>query len=193
MTEAALLRDLEHLKSHPRPQGRKLKPSTMANHNRRKERSLMTKTFINPNAKAKTGYAIVIKEDNKVVKTVLIEEYDPNNAKSLKLPENPSNRKYFSIEKIGTGIELTYKESKTLGPRGSSKKLEDYMTDEEKKIVEEIMNKCKERKANDKPKELTPLEKAKRMLEKYQKEVDTLMKKEEEETEETKETEEAKA
>ena len=141
----------------------------------------MTKTFINPNAKAKTGYAIVIKDDNKVVDTILIEEYDPSNPKSLKLPENPSNRKYFSIEKIGTGIELTYKESKTLGPRGSSKKLEDYMTDEEKKLVEEIMNRCKERKANDKPKELTPVEKAKLKFEKAQKELEALMKKEAEE------------
>ena len=77
----------------------------------------MKKTFIIKNAKAKTGYAIVIKEDDKVVNTMLIEEYDPNNAKSLKLPTNPSNRKYFAIEKIGDSIELTYKESRTMGPR----------------------------------------------------------------------------
>ena len=67
------------------------------------------------------------------------------------------------------------------------------MTDEERKIVDAILAKCKERKENDKPKELTPLEKAKRNLEKYQKEVEALMKKEAEAKEEESKEAEAKA
>lgn len=173
-------------KSHPRPQGRKLKPSTMANHNRRKERSLMTKTFIIKNAKSTTGYSIKVVEDDKtnIVDIEKISKPDHHGVQWLILPENPANRQYMALpkaEKIEKELELEYRETRTIGPRGNSKKLEDYMTDEEKKLVEEIMNRCKERKANDKPKELTPLEKAMRNLEKYQKEVEELKKKEAEE------------
>ena len=134
------------------------------------------KTFITRNAEAKTGYAIVTKEDDgNIVDIMLINEYDPSNPKSLKLPENPSNRKYFSIEKIGDEVELTYKETKVLGPRGNSKKIEDYITDEEKAIITDIMAKAKARKEADKPRELTPVEKAQLKIEKAKKELEKLL------------------
>ena len=139
------------------------------------------KTYIIKNTEAKTGYSIVTKEDDgRIVDTMLIDEYDPNNPKSLKLPENPSNRKYFSIEKIGDGIELTYKESKTFGPRGSGKKIEDYLTAEEKKIIEEIYSKAKKRKEEEDKRELSPIEKAQKELEKWKKKVAELKKAEKE-------------
>jgi hypothetical protein len=146
----------------------------------------MTKTFIIKNKKSSTGYSIKVVEGDKskIVDIEKISEPDHHGVRWLILPENPANRKYMALpkaEKIDKELELEYRETRTIGPRGNNKKLEDYMTDEEKKLVEEIMNRCKERKANDKPKELTPVEKAKLKFEKAQKELEALMKKEAEE------------
>jgi len=109
------------------------------------------KTYITRNAEAKFGYQILFNDQAFDVLDIL------DDGKTLKLPENPSNRKYFSIAKVeaaGGTIELSYKESKSFGPRTSTtsttpkaptKGWMEYLTDEEKAIVEEIKAKAEKR------------------------------------------------
>ena len=108
------------------------------------------KTYITRNPESKFGYQVLF--DDKILDVLDIVD----DGKTLKLPENPSNRKYFSIKKVeesnGT-IELTYKESKTFGPRTntsttpkvSTKGWMEYLTDEEKTILDEIKTKAERR------------------------------------------------
>ena len=107
------------------------------------------KTFITSNADAKFGYQINF--DGKILDVLDIVD----DGKTLKLPENPSNRKYFSIAKVeaaGGTIELTYKETKTLGPKtegnttkSTTLKWTDYLTEEEKALYEELKAKAENR------------------------------------------------
>jgi hypothetical protein len=108
-------------------------------------------------------------------------ELTPNKDYYLKLPKNSCNRVWVSCRKVdeseGQCIDYgdTVKIARTLGPR-NSKKLEEYMTEEEKRIIEEIMNRCKERKELDKPQPKTDVEKAKEKYEKYKREYEKLLK-----------------
>ena len=110
------------------------------------------KTIITKSETSKTGYAI-----NFDGKTIDINETDPNNPGSLKLPENPSNRKWYSIAKIEKGLtELTYKETRTIDRTTTSEKptatknWTEYLTDEERTIIDEIKQKCATRAKRDK-------------------------------------------
>lgn len=113
------------------------------------------------------------------IRTIEVTELDPNNPKSLKLPENPSNRKYLSIERIEKApnqtYELTTKEARKNGPieRAPKKPDRDYLSDEDKLIYDELMNKIKEAKEAEKeakrPKPLTEREKLIKKIEKMQK------------------------
>lgn len=131
------------------------------------------KTIITTNSKAATGYAIEVHDDDGTIDVTLIEKTYPNEPYTLVLPQNPSNRKYFNSKKVdaaGGSIELTYKESKVLGPRTESseprKKLEDYMTDEEKATVQAIMEAARKRREEATKKvPMSPVEKAKRAYE----------------------------
>lgn len=142
------------------------------------------KVYIRQNATTKTGYEIVSINDDgqeicQAIENTVLEK--KTNVNWLVLPENAANRKLINpakLEKANGFIELTYKESKVLGPRENAsprKKLEDYLTDEEKAIIADIMEKAKERREADKPKPLTPVEKAKRELERAQAKLDELM------------------
>lgn len=134
------------------------------------------RTFIIYDEQSKTKYSLKFVDDqgNETVKT--IDRFYPGEPTTLVLPENPANRKYFStkkLEEIGDdGLELTYKESKTYGPRlpGESsprKPLEDWLTEDERKVYDELMAKARERRAEAQKKPtLTPVEKAKRAYEK---------------------------
>lgn len=90
--------------------------------------------------------------------TELVELVD--NGKTLKLPENSSNRKYCSVEKALKGITLDYKETKTFGPRENTQsnesapkksnapKLSDLvemLTEEERQVYRDLMNKAADR------------------------------------------------
>lgn len=126
------------------------------------------KVFIRPNATTKTGYEIVSIDDlgNEKVQPITDVTHDD---KSYILPENPSNRKYWAKSRVGNEpVELTYKESRTFGPRGESgeprKKLTEYLTEEEKATIEGIWAKARERRAADRPKPLTEKEKLERQL-----------------------------
>lgn len=101
-------------------------------------------------------------------------ELTPNADYYVKLPANSCNRVWVSCTKVDKapnqcidyGAEI--KQPRTLGPRTEQqKKLLDYATDEERAIVADILAKCKERKAADKPAPKTDLEKAKALAEKW--------------------------
>ena len=126
---------------------------------------------------SKRNYTLIILEDDQIIEKKEIIDVDPKNEKILKLPENPSNRKWLSIDKIeknGGELVLEYKESIKLGERTSSKKLEDYLTDEEKKIIDDIMNKARERREEDKKKPMSKEDKIRAQIEKYQKMLEKL-------------------
>ena len=115
--------------------------------------------------------------------TIEVTELDPNNPKSLKLPENPSNRKYLSIERIEKApnqtYELTPKEARKNGPieRAPKKPDRDYLSDEDKLIYDNLMTKIREAKEAEKAQKNRPLteaEKLMRKIEKLQKELSKL-------------------
>lgn len=131
------------------------------------------KTFITTSSKAATGYELRVQNDDNSVDVMYIEKTYPNEPYTLVLPQNPSNRKYFNSKKVdaaGGSIELTYKESKVLGPRAEGgeprKKLEDYMSDEEKATIQAIMEAARKRREEATKKvPMSPVEKAKRAYE----------------------------
>ena len=115
--------------------------------------------------------------------TIEVTELDPNNPKSLKLPENPSNRKYLSIERIEKSpnqtYELTPKDPRKNGPieRTPKKPDRDYLSDEDKLIYDNLMAKIREAKELEKAQKNRPLteaEKLMRKIEKLQKELSRL-------------------
>ena len=114
-------------------------------------------------------------------RTVEVTELDPNNPKSLKLPDNPSNRKYISMDKIdkapGQVLELTYKESVHIDRKPTDKKPDiEYLTDEEKAVYQSLMDKIKERKQaeKDKNKALSDREKLAKKIEMLKKQLEEL-------------------
>lgn len=142
------------------------------------------KVYITYNDEAKTGYGLEFVEDNGKIVYSPIDKTYPGEKTTLVLPENPVNRKYFSANKVDNAkdnrIELTYKETRTLGPRPEGKtinrkSIEEYMTDEERATYLEILEKARQRReeANKKPK-MTELEKAERALEAAKKKLEAL-------------------
>lgn len=126
------------------------------------------KVFIRRNNSLPTGAELVLVDENGT-ETVNPITQIVDDGKTYKLPENPSNRKYWAVSKVtDVPVELTYKETKTLGPRtegGSTKKLIDYLTDEEKATIEKLMAVAKERREAEKSKAMSPVEKARREYE----------------------------
>lgn len=101
------------------------------------------KTTIRTSNTSTTGYEMVVITSEGIETVTGIDTFDPNNPKSLKLPDNPSNRKYLSlatIEKAGGTLELTYKAPRTLtksdAPKAQTPKiikgLEEYLEGDEK-------------------------------------------------------------
>lgn len=97
-----------------------------------------------------------------------------DDGKTLKLPANDVNRKYFSIARfeekaINNELELTYKESIKIGTgstRRSVKPLEDFLEGDEKAKYIELRDKAMaKRKEANKPTPLTAKEKALRAIE----------------------------
>lgn len=140
------------------------------------------KYYVTHNPQSPTGYAMII-EDNGVEEVKMVEKTGLEKKTGINwlfLPENPMNRKLINpskVDKLGK-VELTYKESKTLGPRENvkpRKKLEDYLTDDEKATIAQIMELAKQRKEADKPKPLTEVEKAQREYEKAKAKLENLL------------------
>ena len=107
--------------------------------------------------------------------TIEITELDPNNPKSLKLPKNPSNRQYLSIERIEKSpnqtYELTTKEPRKNGPieRAPKKPDRDYLSDEDKLIYDNLMTKIREAKELEKAQKNRPLTEAEKLMRKIEK------------------------
>ena len=114
-----------------------------------------SKVIIRKSMNSVTGYElVVIENDNENI--INIDATYKNEPFTLILPENPSNRKYFNSKKVdknGGEIELTYKESRTITkseksestPRISKSKILEYLTEDEMKIYQELMEKAEKR------------------------------------------------
>lgn len=96
------------------------------------------------------------------------------------LPTNPANRKYINKaaldKKLETNAqyELEFKESKTLGPRGTTKTNKkpaiEYLNEEDRATLNALMDKANTLKAEaEKPVPLTAIEKAKLEVERAMK------------------------
>ena len=114
--------------------------------------------------------------------TELVELVD--NGKTLKLPDNSSNRRYCSVEKALKGITLDYKETKAFGPRDNAQSKEsapkksnapklnelvELLTEEERKVYRDLMNKAADRLAH--KKKIERLEAMKAEMEALEKEI----------------------
>jgi hypothetical protein len=144
------------MKRHTVLKGTKEKHKLPGFDSRGDERENLMKTFIAQNTNTATGYELRIVHDNGEVECKPIETTYKGEPKTLVLPENPSNRKYFNsdkVDKAGGAIELTYKESKTLGQRVSERKpatkkidaIEQYLTEDELKVWNELKEKAQKR------------------------------------------------
>lgn len=142
----------------------------------------MEKVIIRKSEKSVTGYELVVidAEGHKIV--TLLNDRPKNEPHTLILPKNPSNRKYFSdikVDKSPNGeVELTYKATIQIGNRTSSDKKPwlEYLTDEERKLYDELKATAEARKAEaEKPKPKTELEKAQEALRKAQERLEKLM------------------
>ena len=108
--------------------------------------------------KINQSYYLIIKDENGVIENQIeLVDKDPNNENSLSLPENPSNRKYVSMKKVDKSpnqeLELGYKESVHIERKSTERKSDiEYLTDEEKSIYKDLMDKIKERKQMEKEK-----------------------------------------
>lgn len=136
------------------------------------ERTYKMKVYINNSIHSNTGYELVIKDDEGLIVETKNIDTLVDDGKTLKLPENPSNRKYFNLAKVESAdgiVELTYKETIKLGTRepGESKKpLEDYLNDEDKALYLALIEKAKAAKAEAHKKvPMTPIEKKRAQIE----------------------------
>ena len=94
------------------------------------------------------------------------------------LPSNSANRQYIAADKLSDGLVLEYKESRPTGARNVEKfPIEHYMTEDELKTYNKIVENAKKKKAEaEKPKQLTELEKAQIAYEKAKALVEKLTK-----------------
>lgn len=132
----------------------------------------MSKVIIKKAPEAQTGYALVIIDDEGKESVNNLDSLYKDGV-SIKLPENPSNRKWIKTTAIkGDSMVLEYKESRTFGPR-TKISAEEVLTPEEfkeyqdiKATFEEWETTIKERIKERQNKPLTELEKAQRAYEK---------------------------
>lgn len=112
------------------------------------------KTYLVRNTQSTYGYQLKVVDDEG--NTTFLDPIgrDPNTKNGLKLPDNPSNRKWISPKPDVEEQEIPYKESKHFGQRTTvktatpttSKGWTEHLTDEEKAIIEEIKTKALKRK-----------------------------------------------
>lgn len=116
------------------------------------------KTYISINPNTPTGYEVTVAHDDGRIEHLPIVKKEPDRETKgafdwYILPENPANRKMVNGRKIKDGMELTYRETRTQAPRTntsttpkvSTKGWMEYLTDEEKTILDEIKAKAERR------------------------------------------------
>lgn len=144
------------------------------------------KYFITLNPLTKHGFELVKVDDEGNTTYHCLDRKTPDDY--LYLPDDvvkATNRRLIGMNAVRKAnverYELTvkeYREPRVLGPRDNTaprKKLEDYLTEEEKSIIAKIMEECKKRREADKPKPLTEIEKAKIAAEKAQAKYERLL------------------
>lgn len=142
---------------------------------------MKTTIIIRKNAQTSTGYELVNGNGN----VLPIESTYKGEPNTLVLPENTANRKYCNSKKVDAVGELTleYKESKhySVDPAKKTapkKGWEDYLDEDDKKVLEELKAKAEAKKKAEKEAaeaaKNDPIAKAKRELEKAQKRVNEL-------------------
>ena len=143
------------------------------------------KVLVRKNSNTNTGYELVTINDAGKEVAVSIDKTYPNEPFTLVLPANEANRKYFNSKKVdaaGGEIELTYKESKTIGPRTEStprKGLEEYLEGKDKEMYLALVEKAKKaREEANKKAPMSDLEKAMRAVERAQAKLAELQEKE---------------
>ena len=143
------------------------------------------KVLVRRNSNTNTGYELVTINDAGKEVAVSIDKTYPNEPFTLVLPANEANRKYFNSKKVdaaGGEIELTYKESKTIGPRTEStprKGLEEYLEGKDKEMYLVLVEKAKKaREEANKKAPMSDLEKAMRAVERAQAKLNELQAKE---------------
>ena len=143
------------------------------------------KVLVRRNSNTNTGYELVTINDAGKEVAVSIDKTYPNEPFTLVLPANEANRKYFNSKKgdaAGGEIELTYKESKTIGPRTEStprKGLEEYLEGKDKEMYLALVEKAKKaREEANKKAPMSNLEKAMRAVERAQAKLAELQEKE---------------
>ena len=143
------------------------------------------KVLVRRNSNTNTGYELVTINDAGKEVSVAIDKTYPNEPFTLVLPANEANRKYFNSKKVdaaGGEIELTYKESKTIGPRTEStprKGLEEYLEGKDKEMYLALVEKAKKaREEANKKAPMSDLEKAMRAVERAQAKLAELQEKE---------------
>lgn len=135
------------------------------------ERTSKMKVYINNSIHSTTGYEVVVKDDEGIIVETKPIDTLVDDGKTLKLPENPSNRKYFNLKKVEDAngiIELTYKESITIGPKSTEPKkpLEEYLNEEDKALYLALIEKAKKNRAEANKK--TPLTEKEKLLKKIE-------------------------
>lgn len=143
------------------------------------------KVLVRKNSNTNTGYELVTIDNAGKEVSVAIDKTYPNEPFTLVLPANEANRKYFNSKKVdaaGGKIELTYKESKTIGPRTEStprKGLEEYLEGKDKEMYLALVEKAKKaREEANKKAPMSDLEKAMRAVERAQSKLAELQAKE---------------
>jgi hypothetical protein len=104
----------------------------------------------------------------------------------IKLPENSANRQWIMVDKVTEeGVELNYKETRTIGPRGSKKDWREYLTEDERFELDQYEEGIARLKAiadeNRRAEKETPMtaeEKLRAKIAKLQAQLDTLNKEE---------------
>ena len=139
-------------------------------------------TFVRTSNNSKTGYELVTVDNKGNEVVVPIDNQPKDEPFTLILPENESNRKYFSSKKVdaaGGKIELTYKESKTYGPRSeptTRQGLEEYLEGDDKATYLALVEKAKAaREAANKKAPMTEYEKKLRAVQRAQAALDALL------------------
>lgn len=137
----------------------------------------MNKVLIRRNEQTATGYELVTIYEDGTENVKELTQWVKNDPDALILPENDSNRKYFTVTKMRddeTEYELTYKASRTLGPSTRSNEprsinrfgMENYLTEDELIVYNELKQKAMKRKE---------IAEKRALLEQYQRELKKLM------------------
>jgi hypothetical protein len=104
------------------------------------------KTFITKSLNTPTGYALAIIEDDGTRKMMDINEIT-HDGKSLILPENPTNRKFWALSRLkDEDIELSVKEPHTHANtptiKAPTKGLEEYLSPEDREVYLSLVKKA---------------------------------------------------